>query len=104
MATVKDVTGAVDGFADALSGPRNSGLANDGRFSPEERNAFALLNLDIRNALGEFVQRPKFGQSSAAYDSVLTIAGRGKASCADCLPGNFPSQEPTFDLSHACRR
>jgi hypothetical protein len=104
MASKQDVIASVDGFADALSGPNNSGLANDGRFSAKERQDFALLNLDLRNALGQFVQRPKFGEDSAAYDSVVAMAENGQASCADCQPGDFPSQESTFDLTHACRR
>jgi hypothetical protein len=104
MAGKEDVVASVDAFADALSGPNNSGLANDGRFSAKERSDFALLNLDLRNALGQFAVRPKFGDDSATYDGVVTTATNGLASCNHCRPGDFPSQEPTFDLSHACRR
>jgi hypothetical protein len=104
MASVEQVVAAVTDFADALSGPENSGLANDGRFSSKERSDFSLLNLDLSNAISEFVQRPKFGDPSAAYDSAITIAANGKQSCGACVPGAFPTQVSTFDLAHACRR
>ncbi len=104
MATVNDVVAAVNDFADALSGPGNTGLANNGQFSPKERSDFRLLNLDLSDALGGFVQRPKFGDASATYDSAIALALNGKDSCNSCVPGDNPTHVPTFQLSHACRR
>jgi hypothetical protein len=92
MATRNQVTTAGTNFRNALAG-----LANNGAFSPGERQGFAGLHLNYNAALGAFTLSPKYGDSSPHYDAPLQYAQAGSAAVPGCRPGDPGSQQPVYD-------
>jgi hypothetical protein len=76
------------------------GLANDGAFSPDEREGFALLFLKYNKALTSFQFAPAHGDASPLYDLPMATATQGVAVAAAAMPGNIASQQPVYDAVH----
>jgi hypothetical protein len=95
MATRNQVTTAGTNFRNALAG-----LANNGAFSPGERQGFAGLHLNYNAALGAFTLNPRYGDSSPNYDASLQEAQNGSAAVPGCIPGNPGSQQPVYNAAN----